>query len=187
MRKRNIPLLGYPMAFLLCGCSTTQSSIVVPKDMSVPIISGEEVIEIEQDTEFSILDYYELYDDQSVPTLTSYGTVDTSTVGDYKMTLTATDAYGNIAIKDITVSVYEKEPEPTPTSVTKKETITSNTTTYQEPVATEAPVQEYSAPSYNGTTADDGWTVIGSDSWSYTENGVTYSGGWVEEEQIIEE
>lgn len=179
MEKRIMMLSVAPVVFLLSGCSAMQSSIVVPKDMSVPIISGDDVIEIEQDSDFSILDYFELYDDQCEPTLTSYGSVDTSTVGDYKVTLTATDNYGNISIKDITVSVYEKEPEPTPTPVTQTTTNSTTNYTYQEPVATQAPAQQ-STPSYSGS---EGWTVTGSG--SYTEGNTTYY--WVEEEQIIED
>lgn len=93
--------------------TTVTSTIIVSDDTEGPVITVREDISSAQGDSIAYLQYITANDDsgEDCELEIDNSGVDTSTVGEYTITITATDWVGNVSILDTVITVYEKTVE----------------------------------------------------------------------------
>jgi len=97
MRKSVCLLAGM---LLFTGCAKSTASV----NESIPRIEVSDIT-VSQYADFDYSDYVKVYDAFGRVTISQSSVVDTSTIGDKKLTVTISDDTGNIAIRTIDVHV----------------------------------------------------------------------------------
>ena len=85
---------------------------VVPRDEIAPVITGVSSVTVEEGGSFDALSGVSAVDDRDgdiTPSIVVTGSVNRAVPGDYVLTYSVSDAAGNVAVRDRTVTVREKD------------------------------------------------------------------------------
>lgn len=134
---------------LLSGCVAKVENtinVINTGDQRAPEIRLDKEIHIQEGEEFNLEDYYSVRDDREIVNVVANNTIDINTVGEYAITLTATDEKGNFSIATSKVYVDPIEEEFIEEEVKPVNVTSNNKPTNQTLSSPEVPVYVPTTP-----------------------------------------